>query len=42
MKNINWKNILTILVVGAIGAILLAPYIKPLLQKIPVVGAWIK
>jgi len=43
MKNINWKNVFTIVVVSSLTAIvvvpIVAPMIRPLLQKIPVIGS---
>ncbi|HEV2691547.1 MAG TPA: hypothetical protein VG347_01485 [Verrucomicrobiae bacterium] len=40
MKNINWKNIGTIVIVAALVAVFLVPLIRPLFQKIPVIGKW--
>jgi hypothetical protein len=38
-SNINWSNIVTIGVVSIIAVGLLYPLVKPLLQKIPVIGS---
>lgn len=40
MKNINWKNIGVIALV-AVGVFLFYPRIRPTLQKLPVIGAWL-
>ena len=40
MKNINWSNILTIAIVGTLAAIFLVPLVKPIIQKLPVVGKY--
>jgi hypothetical protein len=40
---INWKEVLTTMALGALGAILIAPliagFVLPLARKIPVVGS---
>ncbi len=45
MKNVNWKNIGTIVVISALTAIVIvpivAPMVKPVLKKIPVLGGYI-
>jgi len=40
MKNINWKNVITIVVVGSLAAIFIVPLLRPLVQKIPVIGKY--
>lgn len=40
MKNINWKNIVTILIVASLAAIFIVPLLRPLLQKIPLIGKY--
>ena len=40
MKNINWKNIITILIVAVLAAIFIVPLIRPLIQKIPLIGKY--
>ena len=37
-KNINWKNIGTIVVVGLVVVFVIAPLVKPFAQKIPFLG----
>ena len=39
LKNLNWSNILTIAIVALLMIGLVYPLIKPLLQKIPVIGS---
>ncbi len=39
LKNLNWSNIATIAIVSIIAVGLVYPLIKPLLQKIPVIGS---
>lgn len=38
IKNLNWANIATIAVVSILAVGLGYPLVKPLLQKIPVIG----
>lgn len=38
MKDINWKNIAVIALVSLIVVPIAAPYITPLLRKLPIVG----
>lgn len=40
MKNINWKNIGTIVVVAVIAGVFIVPLARPLLAKIPVLGKY--
>ena len=40
LKDINWKNILTIVVVGVVIVPIVYPMVKPLLNKLPVVGKY--
>jgi hypothetical protein len=39
LKNLNWSNILTIAIVTVLMIGIVYPIIKPLLQKIPVIGS---
>lgn len=38
MKDINWKNILTILFVAVFVAPIVAPFVLPQVRKLPLIG----